>query len=151
MNKRKNPGQPLDTERLNLYNILYMPKKILIIEDDANLLYGLQAKLRVEGFITAVDQGLEFTEPMEKIKAFKPDIIILDIILPKINGFDLLSEIKASRETAKITVFVFTNLSDNDSKERAEKLGASFYLIKTGINLDDFVVKFKKIISNAGG
>ncbi|MDO8592323.1 MAG: response regulator [bacterium] len=126
-----------------------MTKKILIIEDDANLLYGLQAKFRVAGFITAADQGVNQAEPMEKIKTFKPDYIILDLILPKIDGFNLLSEIKANQETSGIMVFVFTNLSDRDSRERAEKLGADFYLIKTDINLDDFVAKFKKIIARA--
>lgn len=123
-----------------------MDKKIFIIEDDANLLYGLQAKFRVEGFIVATDQGLNQAELMEKISAFKPDYIILDMVLPKTDGFDVLSKIKAAPETAKITVFVFSNLSDRDSKERAEKLGADFYLLKTDINLDQFVARFKKII-----
>lgn len=125
-------------------------KKIFIIEDDANLLYGLQAKFRVEDFAVATDQGLNQDELTEKIRTFKPDCIILDMILPKIDGFDLLSKIKADPETSKITVFVFSNLSDRDSKERAAKLGADFYLIKTEVNLDEFVAKFKKIIANLG-
>ncbi|MDP2736551.1 MAG: response regulator [bacterium] len=125
-----------------------MGKKILIIEDDANLLYGLQAKFRVEGFEVIVDEGANRTEAMEKIKILKPNYIILDIILPKINGFNMLAEIKADPAISKIPVFIFTNLSDNDSRKKGKELGADFYLIKTDLNLDEFVAKFKKIIGN---
>lgn len=123
-------------------------KKILIIEDEANLLYGLQAKFRVAGFAVITDEGADKTEVMEKIKTLKPDYIILDIILPQVNGFDLLAEIKAEPEISLIPVFIFTNLSDADSQQRGQALGADFYLIKTDFNLDEFVVKFKKIIAN---
>lgn len=126
-------------------------KKILIIEDDANLLYGLQAKFRVEGFKTITDEGSDKAGVMEKIKTLKPDYIILDIILPGIDGFDLLAEIKANPGTSKIPVFVFTNLSDSDSRQKCEKLGADFYLIKVEFNLDEFVAKFQKIIANRDG
>lgn len=123
-------------------------KKILIIEDDANLLYGLLAKFRVEGLEVIIDEGADKAEAMEKIKIKKPDYIILDIILPKINGFDLLAEIKADPSISKIPVFIFTNLSDSDSRRKGAELGADFYFIKTEFNLDEFVDKFKKIISN---
>lgn len=123
-------------------------KKIFIIEDDANLLYGLQAKFRVEGFEVIADAGADKTEAMEKIKILKPDYIILDIILPKINGFTILAEIKADPVISKIPIFIFTNLSDSDSRQKGAELGADFYLIKTELNLDEFVAKFKKIIDN---
>lgn len=123
-------------------------KKILLIEDDANLLYGLQAKLRVEGFETVTDQGLDKSEVLEKITVLKPDYIILDIILPKINGLDLLKEIKARPGISRIPVFIFTNLSDNDSRQQAIKFGVDVYLVKHDFNLDEFVAKIKKIIAN---
>ena len=123
-------------------------KKILIIEDDANLLYGLQAKFRVAGFEVITDEGADKTEAMEKIKVLKPNYIILDIILPKINGFQMLAEIKANPVISKIPIFIFTNLSDSDSRQKGADLGADFYLIKTELNLDEFVEKFKKIIAN---
>lgn len=124
------------------------PKKILLIEDDANLLYGLQAKFRMEGFKTITDEGLDKNEVLEKITILKPDYIILDIILPKTNGLDLLKEIKAKPEISRIPVFIFTNLSDNDSRQQAIKFGADVYLVKTDFSLDEFVAKFKKIIAN---
>lgn len=123
-------------------------KKVLLIEDDVNLLYGLQAKLRVEGFKIITDQGLNRIETLEKITVFKPDYIILDIILPQINGFDLLKEMKGRREICQIPVFIFTNLSDSDSRQQAQKFGAEIYLVKADLNIDEFVAKFKKIIAN---
>lgn len=123
-------------------------KKVLIIEDEANLLYGLQAKFRTQGFITMTDEGSDKTEVMGKIESFKPDYIILDVILPGSNGFDLLAEIKTGPATKKIPVFVFTDLSDNDSRQKSQRLGADFYLLKTEFNSDEFVAKFKKIIIN---
>lgn len=123
-------------------------KKILIIEDDANLLYGLQAKFRVENYQTITDQGFDKTEVLGKITSSRPDYIILDIMLPKINGLDLLKEIKGKPEIRQIPVFMFTNLNDNDSRQQAEKYGAEIYLTKADFNLDEFIIKFKKIISN---
>ena len=72
----------------------------------------------------------------------------MDIILPKINGFNLLAEIKADPAISKIPIFIFTNLSDSESRQKGAELGADFYLIKTDLNLDEFVAKFKKIIEN---
>lgn len=123
-------------------------KKVLIIEDEANLLYGLQAKFRVAGFEVITDEGVDKTEVMEKINILKPDYIILDIILPRVDGFDLLGQIKADPEISMIPVFIFTNLSDADSRRRGQELGADFYLMKSELNLDEFVAKFEKIINN---
>jgi len=123
-------------------------KNIFLIEDDINLLSGLQAKLRVEGFGVTADEGAEENAVLEKILTLKPDYIILDIVLPKINGLELLKKIKAKPEISRIPIFVFTDISDRDSRERARKYGADFYLIKTDFNLDEFINKFKKIIAN---
>ena len=126
-----------------------MAKKILLIEDDVNLLYGLQAKFSVEGFSVATDAGSEKEEILEKIRALKPDYVILDIILPRVDGFEVLKEIKTDPQFTGLPVYIFTNLSDDDSRERAAKLGADLYLLKIDFNLDEFVEKFKKVISKA--
>jgi len=123
-------------------------KKILMVEDEANLLYGLQAKFRVAGYDVITDQGDDKKILLEKIKIQKPDYIILDIILPRVDGFELLAEVKADPALALIPVFIFTNLSDADSQRRGKELGADFYLIKAELNLDEFVEKFQKIIAN---
>lgn len=131
-----------------IYIIMDKNKKIFIIEDDANLLYGIQAKLSVEGFETITDEGFGKNEIMLKIKTLKPDYVILDIILPKANGFEILAEIKSDPEIKKIPVFIFTNLSDSESKRKSRELGADFYLIKSELNIDELVEKFKNIIKN---
>ncbi len=123
-------------------------KKILIIEDDANLLYGMQAKLSVEGFRIIADEGSDQTEIIGKIKIFKPDYIILDIVLPEDNGFDILAGIKSDPEIKKIPVFIFTNLSDSESRQKSRELGADFYLVKSELNIDELVEKFESIIKN---
>jgi len=125
-----------------------MNKKILIIEDDANLLYSLQAKFRLTGFEVTIDEGLDEAELYHKIINIKPGFIILDLLLPKIDGFDFLKKIKADPETAAIPVFIFTNLSDEDSKAKGLNLGADYYLIKSEFSLDEFVEKVKRIMAN---
>jgi len=125
-----------------------MANKIFIIEDDANLLAGLQAKFRVEGFSVITDFGFKSEDIFKKIIDLKPNYIILDLILPRIDGFQLLADLKGNQETASLPVFVFTNLSDEDSRSRCQNLGADYYLVKAEFPLDNFVAKVKKIIAN---
>ncbi len=125
-----------------------MGNKLLIVEDDANLLFSLQAKFRVEGFDVQIDNGSDFDDLMAKMKTFKPAYLILDLILPQYDGFKILNQIKSDQATAQIIIFVFTNLSDSDSKTRSQNLGADYYLIKSEVNLDDLVSKVKKIINH---
>ena len=123
-----------------------MRKKILIIEDDAVVCYGLQAKLSSEGYIVESNNGSnEVGDVIKQAIKFNPDYIILDLILPKVDGFELLKAVKAGDETSKIPIFIFTNLSDNDSRERCDKLGAEYYFIKEDFNIDEFVDKLGKI------
>lgn len=126
-----------------------MDKKIFIIEDDANILYGLQAKLSVDGFRVAIETGSEeISVVLRKIKEHNPDLIILDLLLPKIDGFEMIKTLKADNETSQIPVFIFTNLSDDDSRSRGLNLGADQYFIKNDLNVDDLVIKIKKIFEN---
>jgi DNA-binding response OmpR family regulator len=126
-----------------------MHKKILLIEDDVNILYGLQAKFSSEGFEVFTSQGIETIEDLRRIiKDYKINYIILDIILPKFDGFTVLHEIKADHAITKLPVFIFSNLSDKDTKEKCERLGAENFFVKEDFVLDDFVEKIKKIINN---
>ena len=127
----------------------FMSKKIYIIEDDANILYSLQAKFSAEGFQTAADAGNSYIfETINAAKAYAPDFIILDLILPKFDGFDLIRSLREREETKSIPIFVFTNLSDKDSKARGLNLGADYYFIKEDFGIDQFVGKVRKIIEN---
>ena len=126
-----------------------MPKKLFIIEDDVNILYGLRAKFSVGGFQVETDAGTgTIEEILRKIKGFNPDFIILDLILPKVDGFAVLSGLKADRDIAGALVFIFTNLSDKDSRIKGENLGADYYFIKNDFAIDEFVEKVEKIIRN---
>lgn len=125
-----------------------MSQKILIIEDEANILYALQAKFSVAGYRvkTLADGTLE--EIINKIKLYGPDYIILDMILPQVHGSKILAEVKADQEIANIPVFVFTDLSRADGKTRGLDLGAEQYFIKNDFRIDDFVARVIKIINN---
>ncbi len=126
-----------------------MNKRLFIIEDDANILYGLAAKFRIEGFQVGSDNGGNDLETLKtKLRIFKPDYVVLDLVLPTLESEKLLTALKSEEELNRPCVFIFTNLSDNDSRERNEKLGADFYFLKNDFALDDFVAKIKKIIEN---
>ncbi|MFA4833365.1 MAG: response regulator [Patescibacteria group bacterium] len=126
-----------------------MAKKIFIIEDDANILSSLQAKFSLEGFQVGTSSGnTEISDLLAGIKKFKPDFIILDLILPAVDGFEVIKAIKADEEISFPPIFIFTNLSDEDSRSRSTNLGIKHYFIKSDFNIDEFISKFKKIIAN---
>jgi len=126
-----------------------MSKKIFIIEDDINLLSGLQAKLRIEGFSVITSSGhCDINELINNIKLSNPNYIILDLILPVLDGFEVIKRIKADKDLSGISVFIFTSLGDDDSGHRSKKFGADYYFIKDNFAIDDFILKFKKIIKN---
>jgi DNA-binding response OmpR family regulator len=126
-----------------------MNKKIFIIEDDINILSALQAKLSHSGLSVAVNSGINERETIiREIINEKPDYIILDVILPLIDGFKLLRDIKANDETGGIPVFIFTDFSENDLKAKCDNLGADYYFLKNELNIDQFTDKIGKIMRN---
>ncbi|NMB48240.1 response regulator [Candidatus Kuenenbacteria bacterium] len=118
-------------------------KKILIIEDEASLLYALQSQLSVAGMETMTAADGEKALPL--IFKEKPDIIVLDIILPKIDGWELLKKIKANKATKNIPVVIISNLSDDDSRLKGLELGAKDYLTKIDYSISDLVEKIKSL------
>lgn len=126
-------------------------KKIFIIEDEANLLYNLESHFNVDQFIVESSQGdEELEELIDRLKGFMPDYIVLDLILPKIDGFEIIKRLKDEEELMYIPIFVFTDLSDEDSKARSLQMGAEYYFIKEEIDSYQFAEKVKKIINNQG-
>ena len=124
-------------------------KKIFIIEDDVNILYGLEAQFSADEFIVELSEGEEELEELiNNIKSFSPDYLILDLILPKLDGFEILKRVKEDEELADVPVFIFTDLSDEDSKHRSLELGADYYFIKDDFDTYEFAEKVKKIIKN---
>ena len=119
--------------------------KILLIEDDPLLLNMYAAKFELENFnvVTAEDgeKGLKLAT------SISPDIILLDILLPKINGFEVLKLLKENEEVKNIPVILLTNLSQKDEVKQGLSLGAEDYLIKAHFMPSEVVEKIKKIIN----
>ncbi|MBN2884964.1 response regulator [Patescibacteria group bacterium] len=124
-------------------------QKIFIIEDDVNILYGLESQLSASDFIVESSEGDEEVEElMNNIRDFAPNYIILDLILPKLDGFDIVKRIKGDEELSDLPIFIFTDLSDEDSKRRSLDIGADYYFIKEEFDTYEFAEKVKKIINN---
>lgn len=126
-----------------------MTKKIFIVEDDANILYGMESHFSSEGFDVETSIGDEDAEEIvNKIKEFETDYLILDLILPKVDGFEIVKKIKEDDELVDLPIFIFTDLSDEDSKSRSLKLGVEYYFIKDEFDTFEFAEKVVKIIGN---
>jgi DNA-binding response OmpR family regulator len=119
-------------------------KNILIVEDDSILQKALQEFLIEEGFEAV--SALDGEEGLKMAKAKKPDLILLDIILPKKNGYEVLAELKSDEETKKIPVILLTNLGSLSDVEKALELGATTYLIKADYKLEEIVKKIKETL-----
>ncbi len=126
--------------------------KVYIIEDDADLLYGLEAQFAADEFEVGVSAGEdELEEELEKLRDFSPDYLILDLILPKIDGFEIIRRLKADTELSDLPIFIFTDLSDEDSRQRSLQMGADFVFLKEEFDAYQFAEKVKKIIRNQSG
>jgi DNA-binding response OmpR family regulator len=119
-------------------------KKILMIEDDRFLRKVYKDKLKREGF--EFSEATTGEEGLNKAIFEKPDLILLDLILPRKSGFDLLIELKKNPETEKIPVIVLSNLGQESDIKKGLSLGASDYLVKTEISLSEVVEKIKEQI-----
>jgi len=116
--------------------------KVLLIEDDKFLRTVLEKKLSTEGFevISAVDGD----EALGKIISDKPNLILLDIILPKRSGFLVLENIKKDPELTKVPVIIISNLGQEEDIKKGLSLGAIEYFVKAKVSLDDVVKKIKE-------
>jgi CheY-like chemotaxis protein len=124
--------------------------KILLVEDDAILVEMYQAKFELEGHEVEVATNGE--ECLEKLKSYVPELILLDILMPKLNGFHVLKEIKKQPNLRQIPVILLTNLGEAEvdmNQELANALGVSDYLIKSRHTPDEVVAKVVKVLSKA--
>lgn len=116
-------------------------KKILLVEDDSALANVYKTRLEMEGFdVHHVDNG---EDALTKAVEYRPDLIVLDVMMPKINGFDVLDLLRTNPETMNMRVIMLTALSQAKDKERAEKLGADDYLVKSQVVINDVVARIK--------
>jgi len=116
-------------------------KKILLVEDDIALSKVYKSRLEMEGFeISEVNNG---EDALSAAMKFKPDLILLDAMMPKISGFDVLDILRNTPQTANIRIIMLTALSQPKDKERAEKLGVDDYLVKSQVVIGDVVERVK--------
>lgn len=123
-----------------------MSKTILIIEDDI-FLQGLEAtKLKKEGYeILSASNGREAYNIFDS--KVKIDLILLDLMLPEIDGFEILEKIRKDPSLTGMPVIVFSNLSEEQDVKRAEQLGVKEFMVKSNFNLDELAKKVKEIVS----
>lgn len=126
-----------------------MDKKIFIVEDDVNILYSLEANFSAEGLDVETSEGEEeMEELLENIRDFAPDYVILDVILPKLDGFEVIKKIKEDDELIDLPIFVFSDISDEDSRSRSLEIGADYFFPKDEFDTYEFTEKVKKIMAN---
>jgi DNA-binding response OmpR family regulator len=118
--------------------------KILFIEDEPTLQKELKEILEQEKFKTF--SAFDGEEGLKKAKEEKPNLILLDLILPKKDGFEVVKELKADEKLKDIPVIVLTNLEGVGDVEKALELGATTYLVKANYKLEDVVSKIKEIL-----
>ena len=119
-------------------------KKILMIEDDRFLRKIYRDKLTRAGFDFI--EATNGEEGLNKVISESPDLVLLDLILPRKNGFDVLIEMKRNKNTKNIPVIILSNLGQESDIKRGLGLGAQNYLVKTDISLFEVVEKIKEQI-----
>ena len=124
-----------------------MLKKILIVEDD-EFLRGLEAvKLRKEGYeVFAVSNSVEAYKIVDETKDL--GIILLDLMLPDVDGFTILERVRKGNNNSNVPVVVFSNLSEEKDIERAKKLKISEFMVKSNFNLDELTAKVKELMGS---
>lgn len=117
-------------------------KRILLVEDDDSLANVYTARLQAEGFdVRRVANG---EEALAAALSYKPDLVVLDVMMPKVSGFDVLDILRNTPETASLKIVMLTALSQESDVERAKQLGVDEYLIKSQVVIADVVDKIRQ-------
>ena len=116
-------------------------RKVLVADDEPDILEILKYNLTNEGYdvVTAKDGD----EALEKIRRFQPDLIVLDVMMPKVSGFDVLDILANTPETANLKVVMLTALSQEADGKRAQELGVDDYLVKSQVVITDVIDRLK--------
>ncbi len=116
-------------------------KKILIVEDDKFLRETLAKKFVAQGM--QVQAGVDGKNALEILKTFTPDMVVLDLLLPDIDGFGVLTEMKKEDKFKATPVIVLSNLDKSDDMQKAKGLGASDFMVKSNFTLNEIVSRVK--------
>ena len=121
--------------------------KIMVVEDDANLREIYSVRITAEGY-DVVPAG-DGEEALAIAVREKPDLILSDVMMPKISGFDMLDILRSTPETASIKVVMMTALSGDDQRQRGERLGADRYLVKSQVGIEDVISTIHEVLGDA--
>lgn len=118
--------------------------KILLVEDDQDLQEMYETKFAMEGFeVVKAENG---AEALNKVSSENPKIVLLDIVMPEVDGFQVLKDLKANPATKEIPVILLTNLGQEGDIKKGMELGAADYLIKANFTPNEVVGKVKKAL-----
>ena len=118
--------------------------KVLIVDDDAFLLDMYSIKFKESGFSVEIAKNGE--EALAKAKSLNPDVILLDIVMPKMDGFDVLRAIKKDNIAQGAVIFILTNLGQKEDVDRGLRLGASDYIVKAHFTPSEVVAKVRSFL-----
>ena len=123
--------------------------KILIVEDDLFLANLLSLRFKKEGF--EVIQAFSGIEALKKLEEIRPSVVLLDIILPQKNGFEVLEAIAQNPQTSNIPVIIVSNLGQESDIEKGKTLGAMDYYVKARLSIDELVLKVSNLVASRPG
>ena len=121
--------------------------KVLLVEDDNNLREIYEARLQAEGYV--IISAKDGEEALVAAKAEKPDLIISDVMMPKISGFEMLDILRNTPEIQATKVIMLTALGQTEDQSRADKLGADRYLVKSQVTLEDIVKASHELLDDS--
>lgn len=128
------PGAPTGT-----------PKRILLVEDDDALANVYMTRLQAEGMdVRRVANG---EDALAAAISYQPNLVILDVMMPKVSGFDVLDILRNTPETAQLKIIMLTALSQDSDRERAESLGVNEYLVKSQVVIADVIDRVKHYLN----
>jgi len=119
-------------------------KKVLVVEDESFLRDLLSMKLSKEECVLI--HAFDGDEALTAIEEQKPDIVLLDLVLPSMSGFDVLEKVKKNPDTASIPVIILSNLGQQEDIDRGKKLGAVDFLVKANYSIDEIIVRLKEVL-----
>ncbi len=123
-------------------------KRVLLVEDDDALANVYAVRLKAEGFdVQRVSDG---EDALAVAVRFRPDLVLLDVMMPKVSGFDVLDILRNTPETANLKIIMLTALSQENDKKRAQSLGVDDYLVKSQVVISDVIERVKFHLGLAG-
>lgn len=137
---------PVDTLRVTkgLDTKNSMSLRVLLVEDEEDIRTMFSEQLTLEGFdVTVAVDGLD---AVTKVSTSLPEVVLLDILLPELDGFEVLRRIKADNKTADITVIMLSNLNQDDQRKQSLQLGAAAFIIKSSLTPHELSEQIKKLV-----